>query len=95
MIINCSLENFRKNFNENFKGFYLRIREYSNDIAYFNGIKAFEISKNDDKTVRITISKDIYKLNATNVKRSKDNEIDIIKLINNLKNKYFDKKLNI
>lgn len=93
MIIDCSLENFRKNFNENFKRFYLRIREYSNDIAYFNGIKAFEISKNDDKTVRITIPKDIYKLNATNVKKSKDNETDIIKLLNNLKNKYFDEKL--
>lgn len=52
MIINCSLEDFRKNFDKNFSGFYLRIREYSNDIAYYNGIEAFQISKNDDKSAK-------------------------------------------
>lgn len=93
MIINCSLEKFRKDFNKNFQGFYLRIREDSNDIAYYNGIKAFEVAKNDDKSIKITIPKDAYELNATNVRNSKEKGIDIVKVINDLKNKYFDETL--
>lgn len=93
MIINCSLEDFRKDFNKNFQGFYLRVREDSNDIAYYNGIKAFEVSKNDDKSIKITIPKDVYELNATNVKNTKEKGIDIVNIINDLKNKYFDEIL--
>lgn len=93
MIINCSLENFRKDFNKNFQGFYLRIREDSNDIAYYNGTRAFKVSINDEKSIKITIPKDVYELNATNVRNSKENGIDIVNIINDLKNKYFDEKL--
>lgn len=93
MIINCSLEDFRKDFNKNFQGFYLRVRKDSNDIAYYNGIKAFEVSKNDDKSIKITIPKDVYELNATNVRNSKEKGIDIVNIINDLKNKYFDEIL--
>ena len=93
MIINCSLEDFRKDFNKNFQGFYLRVRKDSNDIAYYNGIKAFKVFRNDDKSIKITIPKDVYELNATNVGNSKEKGIDIVKVINDLKNKYFDETL--
>ena len=93
MIANCNLEKFRKEFNKRFQGFYLRIRKDSNDIAYYNGIKAFEVSKNDDKSIKITIPKDVYELNATNVRNSKEQGIDIVKVIDELKNKYFDENL--
>ena len=93
MIINCSLEDFRKDFNKNFQGFYLRVRKDSNDISYYDGIKAFEVSKNDDKSIKITIPKDVYELNATNLRNSKEKGIDIVNIINDLKNKYFDEIL--
>ncbi len=93
MIINCSLEDFRKNFDKNFSGFYLRIRDDSNDIAYYNGIEAFQISKNDDKSAKVIIPESIYKLNVKNVKNSKEKGINIVKIVNDLKNKYFDEKL--
>ena len=42
MKIKYNISNFRKEFDKNFPGFYLRIREDSNDIAYYNGLKAFD-----------------------------------------------------
>lgn len=93
MIAKSSIEDFRKEFNKIFQGFYLRIRKDSNDIAYYNGIKAFEVSKNDDKSIKITIPKDVYELNATNVRNSKEKGIDIVKVIDDLKNKYFEETL--
>jgi len=93
MIIKCSLNNFRKNFNRNFQGFYLRIRNDSDDIAYYNGIKAFQVYKVDENTIGIKIPENVYNLNVTNVRNAKNKGIDIVSIIGNLKNKYFNKEL--
>ena len=72
MKINYNISNFRKEFDKNFPGFYLRIREDSNDIAYYNGLKAFEIVKESNDMLNIFFPINAYKCNPTNVKNNKN-----------------------
>ena len=70
MKIEYNIKKFRKEFNKNFPNFYLRIRE-DYDIAYFNGLKAFEIIKENNDIINIFFPINAYKCNPTNVKKNK------------------------
>ena len=71
MKIKCNIKKFRKEFEHNLPLFYLRIREDSNDIAYYNGLKAFEVVKENDDIINILFPINAYKCNPTNVKKNK------------------------
>lgn len=81
MKIKYNINKFRKEFDKNFPGFYLRIREDSNDIAYYNGLKAFEVVKENNNVLNIFFPINAYKCNPTNVKKNKKINEDLKTLL--------------
>ena len=78
---NIAFDDFLKNFYNypELKGFVLRIRDSkdkdkgdsNSNIAYYEGLKAFDIIKTDDGKVQLKFPTNVYKCNTTDVRKIK------------------------
>jgi len=66
MRVNISLNDFRRKFDNIFPGFILRVRDGKNDIAYYNGNKAFEV-QDEGNNISLSFPINTYKCNTSDV----------------------------
>lgn len=85
MIIDINYEEFLRNFYsndglyKNFNDFILRLRkpsEKNENIAYYNGLKAFSVKKTSHNEVLLDFPRNVYKINKSDIKHAKDLEIE-------------------
>lgn len=91
------LREIRKKYANSQSKFFIRIRENSNDIVYYNGIKAFEIKKSSENEIsEIVMPDSIFTLNKTNIVKFRANSEELITAIKDMRRslkKYFPQQL--
>lgn len=76
--VKYSLDDFRKkeNFEKYFPGCIIRIRESKKDLIYYNGNKAFEVSKDKDKKyIDFSFPINTYQCNTSDVQKDFNNKL--------------------
>ena len=76
--VKYSLDNFRKkeNFEKYFPGCIVRIRKNKKDLIYYNGNKAFEVSKDKDKKyIDFSFPINTYQCNTSDVQKDFNNKL--------------------